>query len=222
MPETSAILARVWVKRVRFRTRGFDMSATLTGRTRPPVPSPRLLTCADVIALPESLPTGDVRYELDNGRLVILAPPGDLHGAIQLNIGYELKRQGELAGHGKARTEVGIVLWRDPDRLVGADVAFVAKSSLPLKVTNEGYLETIPDLIVEIRSRNDTLAELMAKARDYLTAGVRIVWLVDPPSRAVLAYHGQSEPQQLGENDALDAGDVIPGFRLTVSDILQP
>lgn len=198
------------------------MSTMLTERTRPPVSSQRLLTCADVVVLPESLPTGDVRYELDNGRLVIMAPPGDLHGAIQLNIGYELKRQGELLGHGKARTEVGIVLWRDPDRLVGADAAFVAKSSLPLKVTSEGYLETIPDLVVEIRSRNDTLAELMAKADDYVTAGVRIVWLVDPISRIVLVYRGQSEPQRLGENDLLDAGDVIPGFQLLVADVLQP
>ncbi|MEK6257918.1 MAG: Uma2 family endonuclease [Planctomycetota bacterium] len=198
------------------------MSTMLTERTRPPVPSRRLLTCADVVALPESLPTGDVRYELDNGRLVIMAPPGDLHGAIQLNIGYELKRQGELAGHGKARTEVGIVLWRDPDRLVGADAAFVAKSSLPLKVTSEGYLETIPDLVVEIRSRNDTVAELMAKADDYVSAGVRVVWLIDPMSRTVLEYRGSSEPQRLGENDLLDAGDIIPGFRLLVADVLQP
>jgi Uma2 family endonuclease len=198
------------------------MSSTLTKRIRPTVPSQRLLTCADVVVLPESLPTGDVRYELDNGRLVIMSPPGDLHGAIQLNFGYELKRQGELAGHGKARTEVGIVLWRNPDRLVGADVAFVAKSSLPLKVTSEGYLETIPDLVVEIRSRNDTVAELMAKADDYVSAGVRIVWLVDPMSRTVLEYRGPSEPRRLGEDDLLDAGDVIPGFGLRVADILQP
>ena len=199
----------------------FNMSAMLTEQTRRPQPSQRLLTCADVVVLPESLPTGDVRYELDNGRLVIMAPPGDLHGAIQLNIGYELKRQDELAGHGKARTEVGIVLWRDPDRLVGADAAFVAQSSLPLRVTSEGYLETIPDLIVEIRSRNDTVAELNAKADDYLVAGVRIVWLVDPMSRTVLQYLGSSEPVRLGETDWLDAGDIIPGFRLLVADLLK-
>lgn len=198
------------------------MSSMLTERTRPSVTSQRLLTCADVVVLPESLPTGDVRYELDNGRLVIMAPPGDLHGAIQLNIGYELKRQGELAGHGKARTEVGIVLWRNPDRLVGADAAFVAKASLPLKVTSEGYLETIPDLVVEIRSRNDTLAELKAKADDYVTAGVKIVWLVDPMSRTVLEYRGSSEPTRLDETGLLEAGDVIPGFSLLVADVLQP
>ena len=195
------------------------MPATLM--ERPPVQSQRLLTCADVVKLPESLDSGDVRYELDNGRLIIMAPPGAYHGTIQLNVGFELKRQGELPGHGKASTEVGVVLWRNPDRLVGADAAFVATASLPIVVTREGYLETIPDLVVEIRSRNDTLAELMAKVQDFLTAGVRIVWLVDPPSRSVLVYSGSSEPTRIGEDEILNAGDVIPGFQLKVSDLLQ-
>ena len=195
------------------------MSASLIERPLPH--SQRLLTCADVVKLPESLDSGDVSYELDNGRLVIMAPPGDQHAAIQLNVGYELKRQGEVAGHGKARTEVGVVLWRNPDRLVGADAAFVATASLPIVVSREGYLETIPDLVVEIRSRNDTLPELMAKAQDYLTAGVKIVWLVDPQSRCVLVYVGQSEPTRVEENEVLNAGEIIPGFQYKVSDLLR-
>jgi Uma2 family endonuclease len=196
------------------------MSTMLTERTRPSVSSQWLLTCADVIVLPESLPTGSVQYELYNGRLVIMAPPSDQRSAILFNIGFELRRQGELAGYGKARTEVGIVLWRNPDRLVRADAAFAATSSLPLKVTSEGYLETIPDLIVEILTRDDTMAELMAKADDYITAGVKIVWLVNPP-RSVLEYRDISEPHWLGENDLLDAADIIPGFRLLVADVLK-
>ena len=195
------------------------MSASLIER---PLPiSQRLLTCADVVKLPESLDSGDVSYELDNGRLVILAPPGAQHAAIQLNVVYELKRQGELPGHGKARAEVGVVLWRNPDRLVGADAAFVATASLPIVVSREGYLETIPDLVVEIRSRNDTLPELMAKAQDYLTAGVKIVWLVDPLSRSVLVYVGQSEPTRVEENEVLNAGEIIPGFQYKVNDLLK-
>lgn len=195
------------------------MSASFIERPLPV--SQRLLTCADVVKLPESLDSGDVSYELDNGRLVIMAPPGDQHAAIQLNVGYELKRQGEVAGHGKARTEVGVILWRNPDRLVGADAAFVATASLPIVVSREGYLETIPDLVVEIRSRNDTLPEMMAKAQDYLTAGVKIVWLVDPQSRCVLVYVGQSEPTRVEANEILNAGEIIPGFQFKVSDLLQ-
>src|SRR3972149_3245892 len=91
----------------------------------------RLFTAADLEAMPTDLPSGPVDYELDNGRLVfIMVPPGNIHGAVQLRIGSHLLVQGELKGHGKARTEVGVVLWRDPDRVVTPDVLFVANKSL--------------------------------------------------------------------------------------------
>ena len=193
------------------------MLATLPPSARPLPANQRLLTCADVAQMPESLPTGDVRYELDNGRLVVLPPPGDVHSAIQAKVGGEFYLQGERPGHGKARVESGIVLWRNPDRLVGADAAFIAAAALPLRVTREGYLETIPDLVVEIRSRNDTMAELAAKAEDYLTAGVRIVWLVDPQSRTVVVRRGRAPAETLDDAGVLDGGDVIPGFRLPLA-----
>jgi Uma2 family endonuclease len=79
-------------------------------------------------------------------------------------------------------------LWRDPDRVVGADVAFVAKKSLPIRRTQEGYLETIPELVVEIRSKNDSLKFVERKVRDYLKAGVEIVWVADWTARTVTAY----------------------------------
>lgn len=92
-------------------------------------PVDRLLTAADLEAFPTELPSGmPIDYELDNGRLVfIMAPPGDLDGAAQSKIATYLTMLGEFQGHGKVRTEVGIVLWRGPDRVVGADVAFIAK-----------------------------------------------------------------------------------------------
>ena len=62
----------------------------------------------------------------------------------------------------------------------------------------------------------------MAKADDYVTAGVKIVWLVDPMSRTVVEYRGSSQPKRYCDDEVLDAGEVIPGFRLKVADILQP
>src|SRR2546423_1148234 len=104
----------------------------------------RLLTAADLAALPAELPSGPVLYELDNGRLNIMPPPGDLHGAIETKVAANLFFQGEKGGHGKARSgDVGVILWRNPDRVVGADVVFIANSSLPIRVSAEGYLETI-------------------------------------------------------------------------------
>ena len=73
----------------------------------------RLFTAADLELLPTDLPSGPIDFELDNGRLVfIMVPPGDIHGAVQVNIATQLKVQGEFKRHGKARTEVGVILWR--------------------------------------------------------------------------------------------------------------
>jgi Uma2 family endonuclease len=190
---------------------------------RPPVDYvPRLFTVADLAALPSELPSGPVRYELDNGRLITMPPPGDEHGAVESNIITALKNQGEAKGHGKGRSgDVGIILWRYPDRVVGADAVFVATRSLPIRRSTEGYLETIPDLVVEVMSKNDTQPAALRKVEDYLKAGVRLVWLVDPAVRQVTAHRPGLQPEVLGENDTLTADDVIPGFSLSVRDALQ-
>jgi Uma2 family endonuclease len=67
------------------------------------LPPHRLLTAADLETFPTELPSGSVDYELDNGRLVLtMAPPGDAHGAAQLNIGACLKFLGEFKGYGQS------------------------------------------------------------------------------------------------------------------------
>jgi Uma2 family endonuclease len=191
--------------------------------SRPPVDYvPRLLTVADVAELPSDLPSGPVLWELDNGRLLIMPPPGDIHGAVELNVASALKTQGELRGHGKARSgDVGIILWRNPDRLVGADAAFINNASLPIRRSPEGYLETIPELVVEVRSKNDTQPAIQRKVDDYLAAGVRVVWIPDPANRTVTEYRKDQEPRVYKEDETLTIEDVIPGFQLLVRDALQ-
>ena len=85
---------------------------------------PKLLTAADLEALPSELPSGTVLYELHHGVLVVMPPHGDIHGAVESNLATELKGQGDLRGHGKARCGgVGIVLARNPDHVYGAEAA---------------------------------------------------------------------------------------------------
>jgi Uma2 family endonuclease len=180
----------------------------------------RLLTIADVQKLPTNLPSGDVDYELNNGRLVIVSPPGRKHSKAHTRIVGFLD-QAELAGHGEAFTEVGIVLWRDPDRLVGADAAFIARDRCPPRETKEGYLETIPDLVVEIRSKDDTTAELKAKAADYLKAGVKTVWLIDPIKRNATVYDEQAEARTVNDDGVLENPRLFGDRRVQLADILK-
>ena len=79
-------------------------------------------------------------------------------------------------------------------------------------------METIPDLVAEIRSKNDTIAELEHKAAEYLSAGVRIVFVVDPDSKTFIEHRPNVEPRVYGESDALLLDDPISGFRLIVAD----
>lgn len=199
------------------------MSTTLAPSvpTAPAPPAIKLLTIADVAALPRTLPSGDVRYELADGRLIVMPPPGDIHGAVQLNIATQLKLQGEFRGLGRARTEVGVILRRNPDRLTGPDAVFITAALLPLRRSPEGYLETIPELVVEVRSPNDTGPEVQAKVDEYLAAGVRVVWVADPATQTVTANRPNQPPQVFGPADALTVPDVIPGFQVPVADLFR-
>lgn len=171
--------------------------------------------------MPSTLPSGDVRYELYDGRLVLMSPPGFRHGRAGAEIAARLHLLGEQPGHGLATDEVGVLLRRNPDTLVGADLAFIAAKSLPVRLSPEGYLETIPELVVEVRSKNDTGPEVESKVREYLAAGVELVWVADPDARTVTAHRPNQSSQVFAATDTLTADPVIPGFAVPVAELFR-
>lgn len=189
------------------------MSATLAPSRFAPTSSRRLFTAADLAVLPTSLPSGDVRYELDDGELVTMAPAGHDHARHQHLVGIYLHTEAKTRGLGEACGEVGIVLRRNPDRVVGADAAFILATSLPARRSPEGYLETIPELVVEIRSPNDSGPEIVAKCDEYFAAGVREVWVIDAVTRTVAARSADGSVRIVREPDALTC-EFLPGFAL--------
>lgn len=181
----------------------------------------RLFTAADLAAMPSELPSGPINWELHDGRLVTMPPVADEHAVNLMSLGLHLMLQGDRQGHGQTRGgDGGIVLRRNPDHVRGPDLAFIRTSRLPPRRSREGYLETMPDLCVEIRSPNDTLAELQRKADDYLAAGVVCVWVIDPVNRQVIESRAVVAPRVHAENDTLTLDDIIPGFTLAVRDAL--
>jgi Uma2 family endonuclease len=182
----------------------------------------RLLTVADLAALPSELPSGTVLYELWEGVLRIMAPPGEEHGGVEAAFVEALRTQGQRRGHGRTRCgEVAIILGRNPDTVVGADAVFLTNDQLPSRRSREGYLETIPALIVEVRSKNDTNTEVADKVAAYLAAGARMVWVADPRPRTV-AIHRPGQPvAMLGVGDTLTADEIIPGFAVPVAELFE-
>jgi Uma2 family endonuclease len=184
-------------------------------------PPHRLLTAADLETFPTDLPSGPVDYELDNGRLVLMTPPGGMHGSLQVRIGGHLLFQGELKGHGRAYTETGIILWRNPDRVVSPDAAFLCSKSLPAEESEQGYLTTIPELVVEVCSKNDSANFIRRKIEHYLKAGVQIVWIVEPELKSITIHRQSGLPATLSMDGVLTLEGIIPDFALPLADVFR-
>jgi len=102
------------------------------------------------------------------------------------------------------------------------DVSFVAWDSLPGRESpQEPIPDLAPDLAVEVLSAGNTKQEMARKVREYFEAGARLVWLIDPKKRTARVYSGLERSVLVGAEQALDGGDVLPGFVLPLTDLLD-
>lgn len=176
----------------------------------------------------ERLPQDDgYRDELVRGRLVREPRPGTEHAWLETRIAYALHEFVERRRLGVVLTEAGYILSVDPPTVRGPDVSFVARDRIPPEGFSKGFWRLAPDLAVEVVSPSNSAAEIQEKVLEYLEAGTRIVWVVQPRTRTVAVHRSRTaldDPgagQVLGEGDGLDGDDVLPGFRLEVGDLFR-
>jgi len=158
------------------------------------------------------------RWELIDGELVAVSPSGRGVSKRAAWITYLLIDYVVPRGLGEVYSaDSGFVLFPGRDLLRAPDVSFVRTERLPIGRDQSRFLRLAPDLAVEVISPHDQPGEVVSKAVMYLDAGVRLVWVVDPIAKTVAVYvHGQ--PTRLLEsNDELDGGEVLPGFRVSVT-----
>lgn len=159
--------------------------------------------------------------ELVRGRLIVSEPPGTRHGVISANLATELAiyvRQHD-AGLIVAQ-DTGFKIASDPDTVRAPDVAFVSAARAG-SIPSRGYAELAPDLVVEVRSPDDRPAAILAKVADWLGAGVRLVWVLDPDRRQAQVYRPDGSLSILGAGDTLHGESVLPGFSCLLSRILN-
>lgn len=163
-------------------------------------------------------PPDGSKMELVRGEVELMPPPKGRHGVVcgnvALVIGHHVK-QNKLGW--LTCNDSGVLLERDPDTVRGPDIAFWSIARQP--EVPEGYFEIPPDLAVEVLSPDDRRAKVREKIREYVATGVKVVWLVDPESRAVTVYVGSLRGTELDTTDTLDGGEVLPGFSCLVADL---
>ena len=106
----------------------------------------------------------------------------------------------------------------DPDRIRKPDVSFIRLERMAPEDCPEGHCEIVPDLVAEVVSPNDKYYEVRAKTEEYLQAGVKLVWVVDPSTRSVQVHRADGSTDELHENQELSGEDVVPGFQLRVAE----
>ncbi len=164
------------------------------------------------------LPDNGLRYELIAGELREMTPPGGPHGLIQARIARLFANFVEEQGLGYlVGVESGVILRRHPDTVRSPDVYVIARERLPAGTLADGYLQVVPNLIVEIVSPGDRASDVQEKAQDWLDAGARLVLVVYPRSRTVFAWRGSDSIRQYRPGEELDAEPVLPGFRCPVA-----
>jgi Uma2 family endonuclease len=172
------------------------------------------MTAEDLMQLPDD---GNF-YELDEGRLVVM-PPAKFRSSFvsaralsriavfvdQHDLGAYMGEQG------------GVVLRRNPDTVRAPDISFIRRERLVGDIP--GYFEGAPDLVVEVLSPSDRPGRVARRVQQYLEAGARLVWGIDPEDRTATVYRPGQAAVFLDEAGVLDGGDVLPGFSLRLVDL---
>lgn len=164
------------------------------------------------------------RYEVVNGQIVELPPMSFYAGEVANLLDKAISRYLFNNDIGRSRVELQfhMPLPEDPERKRQPDVVFVSydrwarKQKLPVR--GQSY-DVIPDLAVEVLSPNDEAVLVLKKVREYLRAGVRLVWLIYPETQEVHAYGPGGQVRVFLNTDQLTAEELLPAFQVTVADL---
>jgi Uma2 family endonuclease len=145
-----------------------------------------------LLSAEDVLEMGDIgRWELVKGELIKMAPTGGTHGELTATLAHMLRN---------------FVKPRKLGKVFGAET---------------GFLRLAPDLAVEVMSPEDTYTEVEEKVAEYLSAGVRLIWIVVPKTQGVVVYRPRKDAQRLSREDTLTGEDVLPGFETRVAELFE-
>lgn len=180
-------------------------------------PPPGTATEADLERVARA---GDQRlFELVDGVLVEKAMgshEGALSGYIHgmLFVYLQIHDSGlVLGGDGAVRIAPGNVRY--------PDVSYLPWDRVPDDPRAEAIWTAVPLFAVEVLSRNNTAAEIDRKLRELFAGGCKLAWVIDPVAESAEVYTSATKSKTVVRTGALDAGKVLPGFKLSLTDLFD-
>jgi Uma2 family endonuclease len=171
----------------------------------------KLMTADELLLMPDSR----WGYELVRGKLKKYMPAGNLHGIIALKIGRIIGNFVEDNNLGVVvAAETGFKIFQNPDTVRAPDSAFISNERLAKHGITEKFFPDAPNLAVEVVSPSDKKKDVEEKIKDYLAAGVELVWVIYPQKQIVVVHRQTEVVSILFETDELEGEEVLPNFRL--------
>ena len=162
----------------------------------------------------------DKSVELVRGRLVVREPPGTRHGDLAGRLFVRVATFVEAHALGVAYPQdTGFRIRTNPDTVRAPDVAFVARDRVHL-VPATGYAPLAPDLVAEILSPDDRPGEVLAKVADWLDAGTRLVWVIDPRRSEAHVHRSDGSLSVIDIDGPLVGEAVLPAFTCPLRGVL--
>jgi Uma2 family endonuclease len=159
-------------------------------------------------------------YELSQGELITLPPPGYRHGALIVRISALLLNSLDSKEYIVVAGDTGFLLDPNPEAATvrGADVAVNRRIDIGENLP-QGWFPGAPMLAVEVVSPSNTAKDMHLKVKQYLEAGALEVWLVYPDTQTIYIYSAERRDPQVFEPG--DTFNSVVGQSFRVEDLFR-
>ncbi len=161
-------------------------------------------------------------YELERGVVVVSNIPRVSHasivGFLRTELGIYWREHRDSVALVSGSNDSGLRMWelqseRHPDVTIYL--------SPPPGDNEQVWDEWTPDIVIEVISKQSRRRDYEVKPRDYLAAGVRQYWIVDPlkESATVLIRRGDTWRETRYDRRGVIRTPLLPGFSLRLSEV---
>ena len=182
----------------------------------------RVYTVDDVARLEQQPMKPMEKIFVIDGELLIRMAPAQFQALAASEVSRLLGNYAAEHGLGKVFVDCGYHPPGDRQTLLFPDVSFEARrraAKSPLRT----YAPYMPDLAVEVISPAQTLAQARRKAQACLRHGVALVRLLAPLGDYAEVWRGgddgRVQSERIAGDGSLSGEDILPGFRLPLSQI---
>lgn len=177
---------------------------------------PAPITAEEFLHLPDT----DRPKELVKGRVVFLNSPYPRHGHYCAQFAFRLQDFVKRQRTGWVLiNNVGVLTEREPDTVRSPDIVYCSYDRIPPGRLPDGYPQFAPEVVIEVRSKEDRYQQLLNKVAEYLFAGVTIVCDADPDAQAVRIFSSDQPVRVLTVADDWTLPEVLPGFSIPLASL---